>query len=1422
MCACERNQDFRAANRTIFERSRSFEGNMPLHLRISLLESCNLRCYMCPLTALPEELRGDLDGELMTLDAFDRLAEDAFPYADRVTFGFAGEPTLHPQFSEFLKRARGYGIEVEVYSNGTTLHKDSVAEAIAEYADWLVVSLDGAEEETFAMLRGGASLRSIEASICAIRERARTLDRSRPLRLAAHTTMMRSNIEQLAAVVEKAHRLEMERISSAHIGIFDGNLKEESLFEFRDLADRCLLQATERAKELGIEADFPPRFCDSNDARPVERFYCHQLHYSIIVLSNGDVLPCCHASARWRLVMGNLQKARLPDIWYGYRFDLLRASVEKGDLPIACRDCANNNPYMDLTTEWELESFSKQAAQYEKNAESIRVLERFEKELYLQQQAALVQAMEEEERIDARFERIRELESSVDARFSLESVFREQRGPSVKEFGCTAYPPSNHSINRRLNRSLYERGEAFQGNLPLHVEMSIVAGCNIQCIMCVLTHLPEEERRELLHRRMDRDAYIRFANQLFPYAESIFFGIGGEPTIHSDFCDFVRIAHEAGLDVHVSSNGTAFADGELAQTCVDRVRRIIVSMDGATKETFERIRKGAKWERVLAGIRELVERRQTSETSRLRLSINFTLMKDTIEEFPDMVNLAHELGVDELMAEHLIATLPELEEQSLFDDRERSDRCIREAIRRAERLGVRMEVPDLFDMERSVEELTPGVVRNIRSKESKKDVPFCSQLKYSVVIAPTGEILPCSHPDAQYQFRMGTLNGRTFQDIWFGSEYQKIREVGDGEIPPLCKNCSMCGRSDGLIPAHERREVPVRSSNGNGRCIFPQTFAPRRIQFIDRLMEDNRKIHTHVAVLRDLGDRMGQHENNLQEIVAANLGAADRAAELTWIDPPPKATSGNAHFTFCVRVRNAGREAWPDGASESDGSVMIGGAFYRNGERAAYMDGWGALPHPLGFNQTAEIVIQTNALALEPGRYRLKVDAVKLAAGFFEEFGSKPLEWDFEVTLADESEQLWRKAIPRCTNLWSLSQGTRQGRTGKYPLFAAASEGSRITDMEGATFLDYVMGWGTATLGYNHPAVREAVASVLSVGPTLPLPHSLQVEVAEKLCSFLPCGERVLFGKNGSDVLEAAVRIARAHTGKERVLCCGYHGFHDWFAAALDGVEGTARADRELVHSFPYGDPDFLHSLLDRHHDEIAAVVMEPASMAYPPEGYLETVRQWTEDRGIVLVFDEIMSAFRLANGGAQEKYGVYPDLAAVGKGIANGLPLAALAGRRSVMDRVFNVGYGPTFHGEVYALAAANAALDVYANEAVCERICATGDALERGIAKYARRYGIGLETTGVAPRLVFEFQAAGRYTPAHLRTYFLQELLECGILCGGTLLPSYAHSDGDVRQTLKAVKAIFKSMKRLIARDKLMDEIRIPLHVLYLGERS
>lgn len=542
--------------------------------------------------------------------------------------------------------------------------------------------------------------------------------------------------------------------------------------------------------------------------------------------------------------------------------------------------------------------------------------------------------------------------------------------------------------------------------------------------------------------------------------------------------------------------------------------------------------------------------------------------------------------------------------------------------------------------------------------------------------------------------------------------------------------------------------------------------------------------------------------------------------EMEWITQPPTMLHKNKHFSFCIQITNTGTETWMPASESGENHILIGGGYYRGKRLIHYFGGWHELENPVNPNEKITIEIHTNIEGLSLGFNTLHIECVKSADGFFSEWGGGYLTHMFDVTIPDESTQLWERGLNSCTNMWTPTEGVSSADDQHYPLFVTYTKNACVTDLQGYEYLDFIMGWGTAVLGYNHPDVQEAILRNMHIAPTLSLTHPLQVEVAEKLCEMLPCGERVLFGKNGSDVLQAAVRIARSYRNKDTVLCCGYHGFHDWFIGTVSSVNGIPQSIRNMVEPFPYGDLQFLEDRLNRS-DDIAAIVMEPLFHQYASTEYLQTIRTWTQERDIPLIFDEIMSAFRIANGGAQEKYGVIPDMVTVGKGIANGMPLAALAGSRKYMDLSFNIGYGPTFQGEVYSLAAASAALDVFKREPVCETIFNLSTSLQQQFVNIAKQFEIPVELQGSPTRQIIYFHPYKQYNTAQLRTYFLQELLHHNILTAGHWLTSYAHTTEDIAHTIAAISEIFSRMKIILEEEKLEQHINVPMHQLFVGEK-
>jgi glutamate-1-semialdehyde aminotransferase len=368
-------------------------------------------------------------------------------------------------------------------------------------------------------------------------------------------------------------------------------------------------------------------------------------------------------------------------------------------------------------------------------------------------------------------------------------------------------------------------------------------------------------------------------------------------------------------------------------------------------------------------------------------------------------------------------------------------------------------------------------------------------------------------------------------------------------------------------------------------------------------------------------------------------------------------------------------------------------------------------------------------------------------------------------------------------------------------------QGCRVYNVEGRAWIDYIMGWGAILLGHAAPAVNAAIERQLDHGMLFAQATELEQRVADGFCRLIPCAEAVWFGKNGSDACTAAVRIARAATGRQELaLCRGhYHGFHDWFACGVDGTQGVPATGRGLLHYFDYNAPDSLESILRKRRGWIAAVMLEPVRDQEPRAGYLDAVRELAHREGALLIFDEMVTGLRLAPGGAQEYYGVTPDLACFGKALTNGLPLSLTAGARDLMRLTPQTMTCMTFQAEQLALAAAEAVIEIVADGAVCRQLWTAGETLKRLLCDAAETAEVRMGIGGPAPRQSFWFEPLPGWSSEEIMKRFVSELEQAGVLCNGNLLPSAAHdamalqATGEaMRQAMNALAEAMRAIRR------------------------
>jgi len=404
-----------------------------------------------------------------------------------------------------------------------------------------------------------------------------------------------------------------------------------------------------------------------------------------------------------------------------------------------------------------------------------------------------------------------------------------------------------------------------------------------------------------------------------------------------------------------------------------------------------------------------------------------------------------------------------------------------------------------------------------------------------------------------------------------------------------------------------------------------------------------------------------------------------------------------------------------------------------------------------------------------------------------------------------------------------LQRPLYHGEGAVFPQFVERARGCELVDTTGQTFVDWVNGGGPVLLGYAHPAVEEAIRAQLACGPTVSMMHPLEVELAEELIEMVPCAEMVAFGKNGSDSLTGAVRAARALTGREVILQYGMHGFHDWYVVGNPQVRGAPGSLAPLIQPFPYNDLDALRELLERHAGRVAAVVMEPVREILPDPGYAQGVRELTRRHGALLIFDEVVTAFRLGNGGGQAFLGVEPDLACLGKSMANGMPISALVGRREFMEIVPAVAFGMTFRGETLTHAAARAVLRVLREEPVAEHVARIGERVRAATHRICARLGLRCRLGGPPARMTFVFEDQGGRRWDQLQALFVQECLKNGIFTNGNVLPSYAHDDLAVERTARGFERALEVVAAALEPDPSAPRAMIAIGFLeHVGEEA
>ena len=410
-----------------------------------------------------------------------------------------------------------------------------------------------------------------------------------------------------------------------------------------------------------------------------------------------------------------------------------------------------------------------------------------------------------------------------------------------------------------------------------------------------------------------------------------------------------------------------------------------------------------------------------------------------------------------------------------------------------------------------------------------------------------------------------------------------------------------------------------------------------------------------------------------------------------------------------------------------------------------------------------------------------------------------------------KSEQLLERAlksIPLASQTFSKS--LTQYPKGVSPFFIEKGKGSKVWDVDGNEYIDFVNSLAAVTLGYCDADVDKVVQEQMKNGVTFSLPHKLEMEVAEKLIEIIPCAEKVRFAKNGTDATSAAIRIARAYTGKEHIAVCGYHGWQDWYIGSTTRDLGVPQSVKELTHKFEYNNIESLEKIFQEQ--ELACVIMEPMNIEYPKDGFLKGVKELAHKNNALFILDETVTGFRYSLGGAQELFDVMPDLATFGKGMTNGYPLSAVVGSSEVMQKVEDIFFSGTFGGETLSLAAASSIIDKYKKKQVIEHFSEVGTYLLEQLNQLIDNKGLSaiFWTSGHPSWSFLHIKEQEKYNTFEIKTFFLQEMFKRGILTLGSHNISFSHTKEIVDQLLDVYAEVLPMVKENIKNKTLLENIQ------------
>ena len=396
------------------------------------------------------------------------------------------------------------------------------------------------------------------------------------------------------------------------------------------------------------------------------------------------------------------------------------------------------------------------------------------------------------------------------------------------------------------------------------------------------------------------------------------------------------------------------------------------------------------------------------------------------------------------------------------------------------------------------------------------------------------------------------------------------------------------------------------------------------------------------------------------------------------------------------------------------------------------------------------------------------------------------------------------RSIPMGTS--TFSKNPNLFTIGGSPLYIKSAEGCRIYDVDDNEFIDYSMALGPIILGYSNSEVNEAAIMGINEGLIFTLSCPEESALSRRLIKLIPCAEMVRFSKNGSDVCEGAIRLARSYTNKLKVITVGgYHGFHDWFIVSTHRNKGIPQVMSEFILPHDYNDIECLEKTIKSGSKDIAALIMEPVVNCEPEEGYLQRIRELTEQNNIVLIYDEMKTGFRLSIGGAQKYFDVIPDLAVFAKGLSNGFPISALAGRKYLMEQFENEEcfLSASYATEKASINAASKTLEILERDNVIGYVWKIGEILKEGIARIIEKNNLGniMQIVGLAPMTHIILSNYEDITVNDIKSFIQQECAKKGVLFVGYHHTCYSHKEMDIQYTLKVYDEVFSLLSKALS---------------------